>query len=93
MEKVGGRTIRETHDEGEEAPRAKEGELVRDFPTSGVKCVGEIIQTGDGVRLGDKVAQSLMIKLGSANGENALTIATHSAQGAQSGGGVSVCKG
>ena len=93
VEKVGGRTIGETHDEREEAPRAKESELVSDLPTSSVKCVGEVIKRGDSVRLRDKVTQSLMIKSGRTNGEDTLTVAAHGAQGVESGGGESVCKG
>ena len=77
MEEVGGGAVGETHEEGE---------LVCDFPASGT-----IVQNC--IRLREKVAQGLMVKLGSSDSKNALSVATHSAQGVQRGGGVSVCKG
>ena len=93
VEEVGSRAIGEAHDEREEAPRAEVSDLVSDLPTVIIKCVGEVIQRGDGVRLRDEVTQSLMIKAGRTNGEDTLAVAAHGAQGVESTGGKFVSKG
>ena len=62
----------------------KEGELVCDFPASGIEGGRDIVQNC--IRLREKVAQGLMVKLGSSDSKNALSVATHSAQGVQRGG-------
>ena len=61
----------------------KEGELVCDFPASasGIEGGRDIVQNC--IRLREKVAQGLMVKLGSSDSKNALSVATHSAQGVQ----------
>ena len=38
VEEVGGRAIGETHDKGEETPRAEVSDLVSDLPTVVIKC-------------------------------------------------------
>ena len=38
VEEVGGRAIGETHDKGEEAPRAEVSDLMSNLPTVVIKC-------------------------------------------------------
>ena len=78
MEEVGGRAIGETHDKGEEAPRAEVSDLMSDLPTVVIKCCGDVFQRG--VRLREEVTQGLMVKAGRTNCEDTLAVGAHSAE-------------
>ena len=73
VEEVGGRAIGETHDKGEEAPRAEVSDLMSDLPSV-------VIKFQRGVRLREEVTQGLMVKAGRTNCEDTLAVGAHGAQ-------------